>query len=155
MCQFIQTAINLQPEFLAKSISAKREDDDSMTDYLTTSKPQTMDSFQFGDINLFEIDDAGTILYCRIDNQRQLREELPVSNGRNFFDETLMFENIEELRQKFKSFVKGQVPTENFEFTFRAKNENTLARVKFLRIVERVDSHSINSTFVDIRKSIC
>lgn len=124
-----------------------------MADYLMESKPQRIELFQFGDINFFEIDDAGTILYCRIDNQKQLRDERHISAGRNFFDETLIFENTEELRQKFKSFVKGQVPTQNFEFTFRVKNENTLARVKFLRIVERIDSRSVNSTFVDIRKS--
>lgn len=124
-----------------------------MTDYLMKSNPQKTELFQFGDVNFFEIDDTGTILYCRIDNRKQLGEESSESAGRNFFDDALIFENIEELRQKFKSFVKGQVPTENFEFTFRAKNENTPARVKFLRIIERIDSRSVNSTFVDIRKS--
>lgn len=119
---------------------------------LTELAPRKLELFKFSDINLFEIDDVGTILYCRIDNQTQFKDDLAAAVGQNFFDENL-FENTEELRQRFRSFVKGNTPTENFEFNFRTKNENTLARVKFLRIVERIDSQSVNSTFVDIRKN--
>jgi hypothetical protein len=123
-----------------------------MTTTLTELTLQKLKLFQFSDINLFEIDDSGTILYCRIDNQRQLKAGFAEAVGQNFFGENL-FENTEELRRKFRAFVKGNVQTENFEFNFRTRNENQLARVKFLRIVELINSQSVNSTIIDIRRS--
>lgn len=122
-------------------------------EFMISTLPQSQSqSFEFNDVGLFEINDAGTILYYRPDNGKHPPASSAPIVGRNFFDEVSPFENTEELRQRFKLFIKSDCPTENFKFTCRMKNQIIPAKIMLVRITERADSRRAQTTIVDIRK---
>lgn len=123
-----------------------------MTNVLFQSQTKTVDIFEHSDVGLFEINDEGTVLYFRTATEKPSSEKSVAAVGRNFFYEIAPFENMEELRRRFKGFIQSRASTENFSFNCRIKNENIPAKILLVRIIERSDSVSADSTIVDIRK---
>jgi len=119
---------------------------------ISISPKSQSQSFEFNNAGLFEINDAGTILYYRLDNRKHPSEKSSAVVGRNFFDEVSPFENVEELRRRFKLFISGDCPTENFKFTCRTKSQIIPAKIMLVRITDREDSRRAKTTIVDIRK---
>jgi len=113
-------------------------------------KPQASDLFEYGSVGLFEISDAGTVLYCRTGEGIFLDGSTAV--GRNFFDEVAPFENTEELRRHFNYFIKCDFSSENFTFTCRVKNQDIPAKIKLVRVSELANNERVKTTIVDIRK---
>ncbi|MGI8556558.1 MAG: hypothetical protein ACR2LT_09425 [Pyrinomonadaceae bacterium] len=114
--------------------------------------PETIELFEQGNIGLFEINDEGTVLYCRAFAEKFFYEKSAASVGRNFFDDVAPFENMEELRRHFNKFIKSHSSTTNFSFNCRIKSRSIPAKVMLVRIVERSNTERAEFTIVDIRK---
>jgi hypothetical protein len=123
-----------------------------MINVLPESQTETIGLFERSDIGLFEINDAGTILYCRTGSGGISHKDSSSDVGRNFFYEVAPFENMEELRRRFNSFVNSRSTTANFTFSCLVKNTIIPARILLVRIVERSNSERDKTTIVDIRK---
>ena len=124
-----------------------------MINILPDIQPQAADLFEYGNAGLFEITDAGTVLYCRTATGKLPYEKSAAAVGRNFFDDVAPFENTEELRRYFNHFIKSDYPSENFTFTCRVKSRNIPAKVMLVRITERSNDERAKTTIIDIRKS--
>ena len=107
--------------------------------------------FDESKICLFQLTDAGTILYCR--NTPPSKHDLTKLVGRNLFEEIAPFENTEELRRHFNRFIKNDFSTENFSFTCRVKNRNIRTKIMLVRISERSFGEGDKTTIIDIRKA--
>ena len=108
--------------------------------------------FEYGNVGLFEITDAGTVLYCRTAGEKLSYEKSAAAVGRNFFDDVAPFENTDELRRHFNHFIKSDFASENFTFTCRVKSRDIPAKVMLVRITERSNDARAQTTIVDIRK---
>lgn len=122
-----------------------------MINDLPQAQPENVEIFKHSDVGLFEINDAGTVLYCRTTPEKIFSEK-SAAVGRNFFDEVAPFENMEELRWRFNSFIKSCALNENFSFNCRIKSQNIPAKVLLMRIPEQFHNERTDTTIVDIRK---
>lgn len=113
---------------------------------------KTSGLFEQSDICLFELSDAGTILYCRTDLDPQLNGMSAQAVGRNFFDEVSPFENTEELRPLPSRFAKSDYATEKFTFDCRIKNQIVPAKIMPVRVSEQSGGERGKTIIVDIRK---
>ena len=114
---------------------------------LPQSQPKAVNLFEDGSIGLFEIDDAGTVLYCRTSAEK------PASvSGFNFFDEVAPFENMAEFRRRFNGFIKSHISSKSFSFNCRINGEIVPAKILLVRIIERSDNERADAIIVDIRK---
>lgn len=123
-----------------------------MMNILPDMQPKTFDLFEHGNVGLFEISDAGTVLYCRTAGEKLSYEKSALAIGRNFFDDVAPFENTEELRRHFNHFIKSDNPSENFNFTCLVESREIPAKIMLVRITERSDDERAKTTIVDIRK---
>lgn len=123
-----------------------------MINVLPKLQPKTVDLFEHGDVGLFEINDAGTVLYYRTAAEKLFSAKSAAEIGRNFFDEIKPFENMEELRRHFNGFIKSRASTEKFSFNCRIKSRNIPAKIMLVRIIKRSNSERADTTIVDIRK---
>lgn len=110
----------------------------------------TVQSMQPEVFGLFELSDEGTVLYSRA--AQRSAERLPENVGRNFFDEVAPFENTEEFRRCLNRFIRGNFPSESFNFTCQIKNQTIPAKVMLVRIIERSSEERAKTTIVDIRR---
>ena len=101
---------------------------------------------------LFELDAAGTVLYSRIEIDGRAGGAGPNVAGYNFFDEIVPFENADELRRRIKSFTRGDVQADNFNFTCRFNDDSLAVKVLLARIRERSNGNHTKSILVHIRK---
>lgn len=103
---------------------------------------------------LFELDDAGTVLYSRIEPDGETRTVAPVPDvaGRNFYEEVAGFENVEEFRRRVTQFTLSASPADNFHFDCRYEDDALPVRVLLARIRERVDHERTKSVLVHIRR---
>ena len=108
--------------------------------------------FEHSDIGLYEINDAGTVLYCRTTAENLSSEKFAAAVGRNFFDEVAPFENMEELRRHFRNFITSRSTTDTFTFSCQVNNTNIPAKVLLVRIIERSNNERDKTTIIDIRK---
>ncbi len=115
-------------------------------------QPKTVGLYEEESIGWFEINDAGTVLYCRTAAEKLFSEKTSAAVGRNFFDEVAPFENMEELRRRFRNFIQSGSTTVRFTFSCQLENQKIPAKVLLVRIVERSNSERSKATIVDIRK---
>ena len=101
---------------------------------------------------VFELDSAGTVLYYGARGERNLVELKLNLVGRNFFEEAATFENVSEFQRRFERFVGDSSPTDNFNFSFRSRENVTKAKVMLLHVRERDFDKSADLIVVDIRK---
>jgi hypothetical protein len=100
-------------------------------------------------LGLFELDEAGTVLYSRIEPDGAG----PDISGRNFYDEVALFENVAEFRRRVTEFTRGASPAESFKFDCRCEGFIRPVKVLLARIRERVDHARTKSVLVHIRKA--
>ncbi len=97
---------------------------------------------------LFELDEAGTVLYSRIE---------PAGTGsnmagRNFYDEVAPFENVAEFRRHVTEFTRSASPADSFKFDCRYMGCVCPVKVLLARIRERTSNERTKSVLVHIRK---
>jgi hypothetical protein len=101
---------------------------------------------------LFELDEAGTILYSRIEPDGQPGGGGPDMSGCNFYEEVAPFENVAEFRRLVTEFAHGASPADSFKFDCRYDGCVHPVKVLLARIRERTDYDRIKSVLVHIRR---
>lgn len=103
---------------------------------------------------LFELDEAGTVLYSRIEPEAG-ETERPARdvNGKNFFKEIVQCENSEELRRRVSRFSASEIQADNFVFHCRAGGGSMPVRVLLARMHKPSNGEQRKSILVHIRKS--
>jgi hypothetical protein len=108
-----------------------------------------------GNMGLFELDTAGTVMYSRVNpNIYDNASSAPPSSdfvGRNFFEEVAPFKNVEEFRRRFRHFACGSDSAEKFTFTCQFEERPAEMKVMLTRISEREFDEDKKLIIVDIR----
>lgn len=99
---------------------------------------------------VFELNNEGTVLYFRNSANSFSGDTKKSPVGLNFF-EMEFFENTQDLRRRFNSFLKGHDSVENFNFTLNVENHLLQTRVMLMRVIERSNNERAQSIIVDIR----
>jgi hypothetical protein len=116
----------------------------------------TASRFKQNLFGLFELDPAGTILYSRIEpTGGDTANGLSATDvtGRNFFDEVVSFENVEEFRRRVADFTRSGGHANNFNFNCQFDSEFEAVRVLLARIRERAEGNHTKSILMHIRKA--
>jgi hypothetical protein len=103
---------------------------------------------------LYELDDAGLVLYSRIeaDGSESGVRAVADAAGQNYFDEVAPFENVDEFRLLIANFTRGHRLADSFNFTCRLDDGPLPVRVLLARIRERTNGEQLKSILVHIRK---
>jgi hypothetical protein len=101
---------------------------------------------------LFELDEAGNVIYSRVESGGGPGGPPPDVAGRNFFAEVAAFENAEELRQRIEGFTRSGGHADNFHFDCRFDGDSLAVKVLLARVRERSDGNRTKSVLVHIRK---
>ncbi|HKS27167.1 MAG TPA: hypothetical protein VJS44_05080 [Pyrinomonadaceae bacterium] len=102
---------------------------------------------------LFELDDAGTVLYSRVEPDGRSSNGAGASlTGQNFFKEIVPCVNGEELRRRITRFASSEIQADNFIFNCQIENAPLTVRVLLARISERSNGEKTKSILVHIRK---
>jgi hypothetical protein len=102
---------------------------------------------------LYEIDPAGTVLYCRAEPSVNPRGDAAKLTGCNFFDEVAAFDNASEFRHRIGTFARSYSQADNFYFTCRFDDGALAVKVLLARIHERSNGDHTKSILVHIRKA--
>src|SRR4051794_41225018 len=70
-------------------------------------------------LGLFELDDAGKVLYYRMDSDGMQGGTSSDIAGQNFYDEIAPFDNVEEFRRCVTEFTRGAKAADSFNFDCR------------------------------------
>jgi hypothetical protein len=107
-------------------------------------------------LGLFELDDAGKILYYRMDSASKSPGRSPGKSpdmtGHNFYDEA-PFDNVDEFRRCVTDFRRGEKAADSFDFDCYYEGSDHPVRVLLARIRERVDWNNTMSVLVHIRRA--
>ena len=101
---------------------------------------------------LFELNDAGTVLYSRVEPDGKPGDAQADVAGRNFYEEVAPFENVEEFRRRVAEFFKGVGSADSFDFDYRLDGTVITVRVLLARVRERMSGTSTKSVLVHIRQ---
>lgn len=105
-----------------------------------------------GNMGLFELDTAGTVMYSRVNPNVYENAAQPSDFvGRNFFEEVAPFKNVEEFRRRFRHFARGSDSAEKFTFTCQFEERLAEMKVMLTRISEREFDEDKKLIIVDIR----
>jgi hypothetical protein len=102
---------------------------------------------------LFELDLMGKVMYSRVDPNNSSVNLPKDLTGLNFFDEVAPFENIEELRRRFRYFAKGSDSAQKFTFICQSGEQPLEVKVMLTQISEREFDGKEKLIIVDIRKA--
>lgn len=100
---------------------------------------------------LFEIDDAGTVLYARRRINDELSEADPQIAGRDFFNEVAGFHNTGELRHHFRRFIVSGRPVDSFVFNCLYDTETVQTRIFMTRAHESDSEIKAGIVILEIR----
>ena len=112
---------------------------------MTLARPQL-----FG---LLELDPSGTVLYSRVDRDKDSDGPAPDFAGSNFFTQVAPFANAEELRRRIELFRLSESPAESFAFTCLFDDGPVEVRVLVARIRERSNHALTKSVLMHIRRA--
>src|SRR5215213_8542776 len=101
-------------------------------------------------LGLFELDDAGKVLYYRMDSDGTS----PDMTGHNFYDKVASFDNVEEFRRCVTDFTRGGRAADSFDFDCRYDGSDQPVRVLLARISDRVNRNTTKSVLVHIRRGV-
>ncbi|HEU4594248.1 MAG TPA: hypothetical protein VFS10_03685 [Pyrinomonadaceae bacterium] len=104
-------------------------------------------------LGLFELDEAGTVLYSRTEPDGEPGGTGPDMSGRNFYDEVVPFENVAEFRRLVTEFTRGASPADSFKFDCRYEGCVHPVKVLLARICEHMNHDRTKSVLVHIRKA--
>jgi hypothetical protein len=100
-------------------------------------------------LGLVELDQAGTVLYARLERDEARRD----LSGLNFFSEVAPFKNVGEFRRRLKDFADGREQANGFNFICDFDDGSVYVRVLLARIRERSDGGRADSILVHIRQA--
>lgn len=101
-------------------------------------------------LGLFELDDAGKILYYRMDSAGAS----PDMTGHNFYSEVAPFDNVEEFRRCVTDFTLGGKAADSFDFDGHYEGCDHPVRVLLARIREHLNRNNTKSVLVHIRRGV-
>lgn len=101
---------------------------------------------------LFELDNLGTVLYSRHE-QAGKRDGRPDMAGRNFYDDIVPFENVDEFRRCITEFTLGTKVADSFNFNCMYEGLSQPVKVLLARIRERVNHENTKSVLVHLRRT--
>jgi hypothetical protein len=102
---------------------------------------------------LYELSSDGTILYTRPRTKDGLSEPEHAVVGRDFFRDVFGCENIEDLRQHFRSFIAGDAPVGTLTFDCMFDRKTVRANIFMTRAYEHNHDHSGGIVIMDIRQA--
>ena len=103
-------------------------------------------------LGLFELDDAGKVLYYRRDSDGEPSDTSPDVVGHNFYNEVVHFENVEEFRQCVAEFTRSAMSVHSFDFECRYRGSAHRVKVLLARIFESVNPYSTKSVLVYLKR---
>lgn len=104
-------------------------------------------------LGLFELDDAGKVLYYRNDiGDEPHGGALPDIVGHNFYNEVAPFENVEEFRRCVTEFTHSATAADSFDFECRYGSSAHRVKVLLARIVENVNRDNTKSILVYLKR---
>jgi hypothetical protein len=101
---------------------------------------------------LFELDDAGNVLYSRAHQPERRDSDSAAAIGQDFFREVAKFENREDLRNHFRRFVASRSPADNFRFECLFGDRRIRTRISMIRGHESDAVHTSGIVIMDIRR---
>jgi hypothetical protein len=106
-----------------------------------------------GVFGLHELSNDGTILYSRSRGNEGLRQPTPGIIGQDFFSDIVGCENREDLRRRFRQFMRGDRAVDAFLFDCLFETEVIRTKIFMTRAYES-DCDTGNEIFImDIRKA--
>ena len=102
-------------------------------------------------LGLVELDQAGTVLYARL--EKEPAQAHPDINGLNYFFDVIPFKNVKEFRRHIEDFRSGQSQANSFNFTCEFDDGHIPIRVLVARIRERSNGDRADSILVHIRQA--
>jgi hypothetical protein len=105
-------------------------------------------------LGLFELDDAGKVLYYRMDSDGMQGGTSPDIAGHNFYNEIASFDNVEEFRGCVTEFTRGAKAADSFNFDCRYGGSAQRVKVLLARIPESVNRNKTKSVLVHIRQGV-
>src|SRR5690349_9759471 len=99
-------------------------------------------------LGLFELDEAGKVLYHRTDAAGEPSGMSSDIVGRNFYSEVAGFENVEEFRRCVTEFTRSATAADSFEFECRYGSSAQRVKVLLARISESVNRSNTKSILV-------
>jgi hypothetical protein len=103
-------------------------------------------------LGLFELDDAGKVLYYRMDSAGEPSGTSPDIVGHNFYNEVAGFENVGEFRQCVSEFTRSAKAADSFEFECCYGGSAHWIKVLLARICESVNRNNTKSVLVYLKR---
>src|ERR1044072_8968443 len=103
-------------------------------------------------LGLFELDDAGKVLYYRMDSADEPSGMSPDIVARNFYNEVAVFENVEEFRRCVTEFTPSATAADSCEFECRYGSSAHRVKVLLARIGESVNRANTKSILVYLKR---
>ena len=104
-------------------------------------------------LGLFELDDAGRVLYYRMNSAGEPGGTSADIVGRNFYNEVAGFENVEEFRRCVTEFTRSATAADSFEFECRYGSSAQRVKVLLARICESVNRENTKSILVYLKRN--
>jgi hypothetical protein len=103
-------------------------------------------------LGLFELDDAGKVLYYRKDLAGELGGASIDIVGQNFYNEVAHFENVDEFRRCVTEFRRSATAADSFEFECRYGSSAHRVKVLLARICESVNRENTKSILMYLKQ---
>lgn len=101
---------------------------------------------------LIELDEAGTVIYSRLEKDWGNGANAPGLKGLNFYTEVAPFENVKEFKQCVDKFGSSALQACTLDFTCQYGDGPVQVRVLMARIRERSMMDTTKSILIHIRK---
>lgn len=103
-------------------------------------------------LGLFELDDAGKVLYYRKDLAGEPGGASMDIVGHNFYNEVAHFENVDEFRRCVTEFTRSATAADSFDFECRYDGSAHRVKVLLARICESVNRNKTKSVLVYLKR---
>jgi hypothetical protein len=103
-------------------------------------------------LGLFELDDAGKVLYHRMHSAAEPSGTSADIVGHNFYNEVAGFENVEEFRRCVTEFTRSATAADSFVFDCRYEGYAHRVKVLLARIYESVNRENTRSILVYLKR---
>jgi photoactive yellow protein len=101
---------------------------------------------------LLELDEAGKVLYSRVEREGGAGSSPSDVTGRNFYTEVAPFRNVGEFQHRLDSFSRGSQQADSIHFTCDYEDGPLAVKILLARIRERSEHAVTKSILVHIRK---
>ena len=103
-------------------------------------------------LGLFELDDAGKVLYYRKDLPGEPGATSEDIVGHNFYNEVAHFENVDQFRRCVTEFTRSATAANSFDFECRYGNSAHRVKVLLARICDSVNRNNTKSVLVYLKR---